>query len=132
LDYITGVLTQVHASASRPLERAGDLLHVLVYVADTTWNTQTPQPAPEIDPAKQMRLLNALSSCILGQNGSSILDTTTSTFCNDFAVLLRLLQFQLGFTSTWNTEIKELVNKIAISLFSFAMASQLLYNTTFY
>ncbi|RDB24995.1 Mediator of RNA polymerase II transcription subunit 12 [Hypsizygus marmoreus] len=100
--------------------RSSDLLRVLTYVAEPL--REKPGTLPILEHAIQDDLLDILYSKIVSLE-SSTTETATPPHLmtsKEIVLLLRLLQFELGFRSTWTSKTKEINDKLACSLFKLA------------
>ncbi|KAF5386158.1 hypothetical protein D9615_002361 [Tricholomella constricta] len=109
---------------SRGFQRAGELLRVLMYVAEPLREKSVLLPL--VETSIQDEFIEALSSKLASMeefatsnNGS---ETLEANLAQEMVLILRLLQFELGFRTIWSSKMKEATDKVVSSLFRLAMA----------
>ncbi|KAF8070344.1 hypothetical protein FPV67DRAFT_1413891 [Lyophyllum atratum] len=108
---------------SQGFKRAGELLRVLIYVAEPLRRGTAPPPV--IEASNQEGFIEALSSKLMSMEplatSDGALDTGGSGLAQEIILILRLLQFELGFRSVWSSKTKEATHQVASSLFRLSM-----------
>ncbi|KAG5646822.1 hypothetical protein DXG03_002199 [Asterophora parasitica] len=109
---------------SQGFQRAGELLRVLIYIAEPL--REGPEPLPLVDTSIQDDFADALASKI-----HSMEHFATSNYAPEMVggeeseymvLILRLMQFELGFRTVWSSKMKEATEKAVSSLFRIAVA----------
>ncbi|KAG5638808.1 hypothetical protein H0H81_010037 [Sphagnurus paluster] len=123
---ITEILTQPTSSENniQSFQRAGELLRVLIYVAEPLREGTAPLPLVEI--SIEENFVDALLSKVVSMEPTITSDSPLEVIAEDvnqeIVLLLRFLQFEMGFRTIWTSKIKDATDKIASSLFKLAVA----------
>lgn len=109
-------------SLTERFRRVGELLRVLVYVSQPI--RDDPALLPSLEPLIQEEFLDSLHTKLAAID--SLLDSNEpsgdeSTLPQGLLLVLRLLQFELGFRSAWTPKIKEYCENISRLLFKLAL-----------
>ncbi|GLB37302.1 putative transcription mediator complex subunit Med12 [Lyophyllum shimeji] len=103
-------------------QKVGELLRVLIYVAEPL--RQETAPLPEIEGSIQEAFVEALSSKLVSMEHtatSNSIPRRDVEVVQELALVLRLLQFELGFRSVWSPRTKEATEQMASTLFRLTM-----------
>lgn len=123
------IAEMIRESATAPSENfrgAGELLRVLIYVAEPLRARQVPLPV--LETSIQDEFLDAVSSNLVSVESliaSRSNPQPDAKLNQDLILMLRLLQFELGFQNPGSTKTKEASNRLTSSLFRLALVSRI-------
>ena len=110
------------------VERAGELLRVLVYLAEPL--REETSLLPTLEPDTQHEFFDALCTqfvtveTLLGERDAA--DDRLHQITQSAILLARLLQFDLGFRGAWTSRAKEASTGLSATLFRLALVREII------
>ncbi|KAG6829453.1 hypothetical protein H0H92_004513 [Tricholoma furcatifolium] len=108
------VIESTRAADGNSFQRAGEILRVLIHIAEPL--REKTIPFSSLETSTQDAFIEALFSKLQAVEThitSSGVDADTSDLTQDMVLFLRLLQFEIGFREAWTSRMKDATVKVA-------------------